>query len=456
MVTTIIGLVGALTVAWLVGRPSGPTDPDVAVGEPVAGDVDVPTAPAPGVGVDVEADGGIPMELLATCDGPDGPSGCVRWVQRAGQLPRPGAAGLVTVVGDRLVSLDAETGARRWTAGVAPPISPPVVVGDHTVLLEDATGVRAFDLSDGDVRWHRPDQHLSTTPPDGWDGDVVVLDDLAGTLTAVDRQTGDTTWTTSADPATGQPVAVAVLPSDHLLLARPGSTRVVQATSGSPVWSVDGSLIAVTDLHVVTLALDEEGRQLAVRRPDGTLLASTPLPADVDLREVAITGTRLVLRTSDDLRALYLTNLDEQWRRDDLPVRLVTSRPLAMAGTNGRVDATTGLAGVARRSTALVAWRTDGTAVVLDERTGTEIRSIGEPSDGLRISDGFLTGRRLWRVDTQSLEVYDYPSGDLDLRIEVRAPPTVVLTRPVVVATSGRFVRLDPVRDVPGGVEEPR
>lgn len=452
VVTSVVGLVAALLVALLVGRPADPAARDVPVGEPVPGEVDVPTAPD-GDGTEVLGDGGVPMELLATCSGPQGPSGCVRWVQRAGQLSRPGASGLVTVVGDRLVGLDVETGARRWTAAVAPPVLAPLVLGDRTVLVEDATGVTALDLVDGDERWHLPDQHLPSTTPQSSDTDVVVLDDLAGTLTAVDVSSGALAWTGRTDPATGLPVAMVSLPSGRLLLITPGSTRVVEADTGAPVWTDDASVLAVTDLHVVTLAPAADGLELTVRRPDGALFASTSLPDDTVLREVAITGTRLVLRTADELRALYLTDLREQWRRSDLPVRLVTARPLVVA-TNGRVDPITGLATVARRSTALVAWRTDGTAVVLDERTGEETRSIGEPADGLRISDGFLAGRRLWRVDAQALEVYDYPSGALDLQIEVRAPPTVVMTSPVVVATSGRLVRLDLDRGPPSSVEQ--
>lgn len=453
--TTVVGLVGALAVAWLVGGPSG-GDPDRdAAGEPVVGGIEVPSEPSPDVdGGGRAVDGGVPMELLATCDGPDGPSGCVRWVQRAGQLPRPGAGSLVTVVGDRLVGVDVETGARRWTAAATPPVSPPLVLGDHTVLLEDATGVTALDVVDGDERWHQAARHLPVTPPVALDPGVVVLDDLAGTLTGVRVRDGDVRWTIPVDP-TGIPVATVPLPGERLLVASHGSTRVVDLATGADRWTTDASVLAVTDLHVVTLHRGPDERILTVHRTDGAVLARTPFPDDAALREVAITGTRLVLRTSDTLLSLYLSDLSEQWRRADPGVRLVTARPLALA-PRGVLDRVTGLATIALRSTALVAWRTDGSAVVIDERTGVELRTIGAPGDGVRLSDGFLARRRLWRVDASSLEVYDFPSGALDLRIEVRAPPSVVLTNPVVVATSGRFVRLDAGTTARGGVEPPR
>lgn len=454
--TTVLGVVGALTAAWLVGAPSDRADGDGAQG-PVVGGIEVPSRPATdaGAGNGGAVDGGVPVELLATCDGPGGPAGCVRWVQRAGQLPRPGAGALVTVVGDRLVGVDVATGGRRWTAAATPPVSAPLVVGDHTVLLEDGRGVRALDVVDGDQRWHLEAQHLPATSPAPLDVEVVVLDDLAGTLTGVDVRDGTVRWTGPTDPALGRPVATVALPAGRTLVATAGSTRVLDAATGALLWSDEASLLAVTDLHVVTLRAGTGGRVLTARRPDGALVARAPLPEDATLRGVAITGTRLVLRTSDAIVTLYLSDLQERWRRDDLPVQLVTSRPLVVAG-NGRVDGVTGLATVALRSTALVAWRNDGTAVVLDERTGREVRTIGEPADGLRISDGFLARRRLWRVDSQSLEVHDFATGDLELRIEVRAPPSVVLTRPVVVATSGRFVRLDTAATVPGGIEAPR
>ena len=109
---------------------------------------------------------------------------------------------------------------------------------------------------------------------------------------------------------------------------------------------------------------------------------------------------------------------------------------------------------IATRSWSVVVLGTDGTATVLDPRNGRAARVFGEPADAVQFSHGFLTRRRLWRIDTSSLEVIDLLGGQIVLRVELRAPPTVVSTEPVIISTSGRLVRLDttaPTGAVPDG-----
>lgn len=448
----VVGLAAiALAVGVVVVVNGGAPDrrPEVTADETVDGAVDVPTD-AP-VGTDVE-DAGVPMELLATCDGPDGPEGCVRWVQRAGQVPRPGTRPLVTTVTDRVVALDPDTGARRWSAAASPPVAPPAGVGDDTVLVEDSTGVRALDAEDGDERWRAPGQHLTSTPPDAHVQDVVVLDDLDGTLVGVDVAEGRTLWTRPAPTQWGLGLPAAVIPvsPDRAVVARPDAIWMVDVHTGRASWSAGTAgrppevPVAVTDEHVVTVLADtkdDEPAEFLVRRTSGERLAQFQLPEPQDVRTLAIDDGHLLLRLPDTLTAVDLDDGTVTWRR---PVRgnLVTSRPVRLSAI-GAMPGPLRSGTIATRSWSVVLLGTDGTATVLDARNGRGARVLGEPADGIQLSDGFLTRRRLWRVDASSLEIADLLTLEVVLRLELRAPPVVVSTDPVIIATSGRLVRLD-------------
>lgn len=438
-VAVALGIGATLVALVVLGRGTGSTDAPAGIRAEVAGDVTAPgddDVPARLL----NADDPVPADLLATCDGPGDDADCVRWVQHSGEVPRPGAAALVTIVDDRVVGLDVASGAPLWATRARPPVRAPLVLGDHTVLVDDDSGVTALDVTTGDQRWHLPGQRLPATPPGAFDPAVLVLDDLDGALTGVDVRDGTVRWTSPGDPSSRVPVATIPLSADRLLLASPGLARVVDVETGATLWSADGSVLAASNRHVVTMAGTPDGHVLAVHSPDGTTTTEVPLADDGPLDEVSLTGDSLVLRTAQALVALDLDDLAERWRWDDPPTALVTARPL-LTSAFGRVDETTGLAAIATRSTALLAWRPDGTAAVIDEQTGQEVHVWGEPLEGCVC--GFLTHRRLWRVHASSVEAFDVRTGDRLLQIEVGAPPTVVMTSPLVVEVDDHLVRVD-------------
>lgn len=416
------------------------------------GEVAVPSMAPPDDATPGDAGGtDVPMELLATCDGPEGPEGCVRWVQRTGLPARPGTRPLVSVLGDRLLALDPETGTRRWSAPVRTPASAPAGVGDHTVVVDDALGVRALDADDGDERWRQPGLHLPPGGPEPLEQPVVLLDDLAGTLTAVDVASGDVRWTRALALPAEHPVTVLPLSPDRVAVAAAESLWVLQLALGRIVWTAGArgqepeTPVAITNLHVVTLRPGGDATappRVRVRTAAGRVLADVPLPGGARVRELAITDARLVLRTVDEVLGMDLDTGEVAWRRPDVEGRLAAAQAAPLVPSRWMVGRA-GVGTIATRSWNVVVLETDGTVTVLDPRTGQDARSYGEPAEGVRVGGGFVTQRRLWRVDADSLEVVDIPSLEQVLRIEVRAPPTVVSTDPVIIATSGRLVRLD-------------
>ncbi len=422
--------------------------PAVDAGTVVDGEVDVPTDAAAAADTD---DPDVPLELLATCDGPDGPEGCVRWVQRAGIPARAGTDMLVSVVTDQVVALDPATGRRRWSAPVTTPAVAPAGVGDHTVLVEDVAGVRALDAEDGDERWRLPDQHLAQTGPSTVEPEVVVLDDLHGTVTGVAATDGAVQWSHRVPGTDGFPVTAVPLRPDRLLVAASGSMWMLDPGDGHRWWhagvAAGGSAevpVAATADHVVSLRrVDHDtAPQLRVRSSSGRLLVDDASSTWERVRQLVITDGQLVLHTPDELLALDLDTGDVAWRRAAVRGFLVGSRTVPLPPARW-IRGHAGAGAIATRSWSVVVLGTDGTGTVLDPRTGREARTFGEPTDGLDLRGGFLTRRHLWRRDATSLEVIDLPSLTPVLRIEVRAPPTVVSTDPVVVATSGRLVGLD-------------
>ncbi len=443
-----VGLAVAVAVGLVVGV--GRTDGSAPVPVPVDDDrVDLgPTFADATTSVRDEA-----PDVRATCEEGD-PDGCVRWTQPAGVLPRSdGPVLVVGRTGDRVAGLDPDTGHPRWTAAASPPLAPPLVLEDGSVLVEDATGVRALDADDGDVRWRADGQHLPATAPDQIQQDVVVLDDLAGELTGVGLADGIARWTVDTGIASNSPAVVVPMSPERSFVATPDGLRVVEMTTGREVWAAgqaphDAEVpLAVTPDHVVTVtapAGDESSPVLRIRRTDGRLTAEVSRDQDLLFREVAITGSHLLLRTPTSLDAHRLDDGSLAWRRADLPGRLVAARPVPFPVPFGTPAGRAGLASIATRSFDVVVMHTDGTSTMLEARTGREVRRLGEPSpDGVRISRGFLTSTQLWRIDRRSVEVHDLSTGRRVLRVEVLAPPTVVRTAPAVISTAGRLVGLD-------------
>lgn len=449
----LLGLLAAAGVAWWLSDPDAA--PSVEADQAVDGVVDVPTEASTTTDVD---DAGVPVEILATCQDPDGATGCVRWVHRVGVLPRPGASAIVTVIGDRLVALDPDTGAQRWTAGTTNPNGSPLVLGDHTVLLEDAGGVRAFDVADGDERWRLAGQRLPATAPDRPEQPVVVLDDPeTGTTTGVDVEDGSVHWTRTADRAGDRPAFVVPLDGRHAVVGTLTSVVVVDVRTGVARWAltgVDGTSpetpVGITSTHVVSLVDKVPSWPYVFRiraALSGRITGEVTLPPDASLFPPVLTGDLLVVRTDTGLAAHRLADGTAVWQRDDLVGNLASARPvqLAFPGPFGIRD------WVTTTTPVLVLVARDGTAHRLDPATGRTVLRFGDTDAPVWVLDSFLAEDRLWRLSPTSLRAFDLGTGRSVLQVEVRASPTVVTTSPLVVATSGRLVRLDLDPPLPAG-----
>ena len=91
-----------------------------------------------------------------------------------------------------LHAVDAETGNRRWTAGLSNPKgSPPTVVGNTVYLTTFESTASAFATETGERRWTFDTSDINSYPPLVADGTVYVSGDR---LHAIDEKTGKERW----------------------------------------------------------------------------------------------------------------------------------------------------------------------------------------------------------------------------------------------------------------------
>lgn len=166
------------------------------------------------------------------------------------------AGGTVFVAFDRVIALDARTGAVRWTA----PFAAAGLAFDAGRLFVHAyDGVTALDPATGAALWHRDvvpltaeDAHAS---PVAADGRVFAVDPRpqAPRIVALDQATGATLWDVpfSNPVATGPPSyadgkVYISLGETGLLILDPATGAPLNTPSGGPYQQMWGSPVAIT------------------------------------------------------------------------------------------------------------------------------------------------------------------------------------------------------------------
>src|SRR5688500_1792701 len=138
-----------------------------------------------------------------------------------GEMPVPG----------RIVALDRETGAARWTRDAAT-AWPPVVAGG-AVYVATADAIRALDARTGEERWRVP----SATPIAG----LLVAADLVIGLTAPDLALavraagGERVWQRPLGAASGTPALAS--DGDRIFVARGSVIAGLRVSDGVVLWS---------------------------------------------------------------------------------------------------------------------------------------------------------------------------------------------------------------------------
>ncbi|MFQ5879941.1 MAG: PQQ-binding-like beta-propeller repeat protein [Dehalococcoidia bacterium] len=288
-----------------------------------------------------------------------------------------GDAVYIATADNRIVALDAATGAVRWQVATTGPVdSTPAVAGDTLYVgLRDGT-ILALAAATGQQRWVLKTGGPAHAPPVVVNGEVYVG---AGDkrIYALDAATGKLRWRGKVGDWVSQAVSVA----DNILVAAVGGAiyyfdtrtgekifdyRVGLTVAGAP--AVNGSVVYASDRTFGVRAIDLQARQgfweKPLRRVWGQLdiwgmAPSLPPPTGFMWAFIADGGVGSAIAVTDD--ALYFGTGSGQVVALDPQ----TQRPLWTFQTGARVDSSPAIVG-----DTLYVGSFDGFIYALDASTG--------------------------------------------------------------------------------------
>lgn len=204
---------------------------------------------------------------------------------RTGEMPGPGPSGSPTIA---------------WQADTGTPMNAGALVVGGVAFGVAADGlVRAYDLGTGDVRWSVDLGPVFAPPVIA--GDLLIVADQAGTVTALASADGTLAWTTTVTGAVnGSPAVV----DDRLVVATQlGRAYAFDTASGEVVWQIETggevsrSVTATADTVFLGVA---GGTVLAVSLADGSEIWRRALEADGQISSPTAAEGMLVLATGLD------------------------------------------------------------------------------------------------------------------------------------------------------------
>lgn len=213
---------------------------------------------------------------------------------------------------DRVVALDAGTGATRWTHSIGPmfpagggseggPKSTPTIDGDTVFALGPAGDLLALALADGSQRWRvkltesagavRPQFGFATSPVVAGDRLVIATGGPAGhSITALDKATGARVWSTGDAPLEyPSPIPATLAGVEQLVAVTDGAALGLESASGALLWrfslevnEVPGAVLLGGDRVLVPGV--EEAVALRVKRTASGGLDAEPLWSTLALK----------------------------------------------------------------------------------------------------------------------------------------------------------------------------
>ncbi|SFU68916.1 outer membrane protein assembly factor BamB [Halomonas korlensis] len=240
-----------------------------------------------------------------------------------------------------LMALDADNGDTAWETDLDVPISSGLTAMAGEVYLGTRNGeVLAIDQRDGSVNWRArvPSEVLAAPQPNQ---QLLVVQSIDGSVTALDRATGQQRWTYSANrpsltlrgtgtPQVIDPVTFAGFANGRLVTIDNRDGRVLNEQriavpqgrsdierlvdlAAQPVLTQDGRLF-VTSYNGKLVALDATRGELLWQRDYSSYL--TP---------VLVGDTLFSVDESGEVLAVNAANGNEVWRNDDLTGRKLTA-----------------------------------------------------------------------------------------------------------------------------------
>ncbi len=239
---------------------------------------DLPSPPYPGAAVD-RTRGYVALRSSALV-AVSLETGAVSWSVTTDAVVGPPAAGdgLVFVAHTGEVeALDRDTGERRWRAGVAAPVSAPLLLAGSRLVVPTERGVTVLGPATGDALWSRDLGAAARIQPAADDKRIyVALDD--GRVSALDAATGRAAWETRlpSPPTTADESGGSLFVGDtdkylYCFSADRGKRKWRWRAGAAPVGPV-----ATDRHHVYFVALDNVLRSLD--RGHGQQAWKAPLP----------------------------------------------------------------------------------------------------------------------------------------------------------------------------------
>jgi outer membrane protein assembly factor BamB len=152
-----------------------------------------------------------------------------------------GSAGVVQFVGDRrdgIYSLDLRTGAQRWLYTTELDVNSVAVSNGTVVGVGDEGRVWALSARDGTLLW-TDDLEVGVLGDPLFLGDVVVVGDLNGVITAYDVRSGVKVWGEAAPRLNGAIRGGASSDGEHIYAASEFGDVIALNLSGQTVWRIE-------------------------------------------------------------------------------------------------------------------------------------------------------------------------------------------------------------------------
>ncbi|WP_459193551.1 outer membrane protein assembly factor BamB family protein [Halosimplex sp. J119] len=231
------------------------------------------------------------------------------YVGTAGDMPMVVSGDTDRSKAGKVVALDAESGAERWSFEGPEDWFTGPAFADGRVYVGNHTGeVFALEAGSGEAVWSRSataaadDSAAVLVPPTVADGTVYVAVHAAGRLVALDAATGDTEWSTDLD--LGNVKSSPAVTDDRVYLGAYGYR-------GASLTLDDGE--GATAAATSTPERGPAGRLFALDRADGSEVWTHE--TDRDFRSSpAVVGDRVYVGSGDGALAVAREDGTEQWR----------------------------------------------------------------------------------------------------------------------------------------------
>jgi len=168
---------------------------------------------------------------------------------------------LVVLDGDRVLALDAATGAQRWTVSM-PGVRRVRALGGGALLLDTKTESVVLN-TEGRERWRTPQTHTFAASDVDGDGDAEVLVLAEESVQLLDGQSGEPHW--SIGRPKGDVSVIESAPASMFVLKTGDGVATYEATSGNVLQSFTGTrpqLHALGGRHLISTV---EGESVVLR-----------------------------------------------------------------------------------------------------------------------------------------------------------------------------------------------